>query len=138
MPRTTLRRSLLAATSVALALPLFAACTESAPTSTPGSNESTDPRALSVEATDTACTLSAPTAPSGNLTFSVTNAGTKVNEFYLMAEEGQRIVGEVENIGPGLSRDLVVQAEPGNYFTVCKPGMVGDGIRGAFVVSASS
>ena len=36
-----------------------------------------DPRALTVQATDTACSLSAAEAPSGNLTFSVTNGGAR-------------------------------------------------------------
>ena len=80
---------------------------------------------------------SATTAPSGNLTFSVTNGGSKVTEFYLLAEDGLRIIGEIENIGPGLSRDLVLRTGPGSYFTACKPGMVGDGIRGAFSVTSS-
>ncbi len=40
----------------------------------------------------------------------------------------------MENIGPGLSRNLVIEAEPGSYFTACKPGMVGDGISSAFTV----
>ena len=47
-------------------------------------------------------------APAGTLTFSVTNTGSKVTEFYLSPTDGLRIVGEVENIGPGLTRDLVV------------------------------
>jgi iron uptake system component EfeO len=38
------------------------------------------------------------------------------------------IMGEVENIGPGTSRDLTVELDPGLYEVVCKPGMVGDGI----------
>ena len=33
--------------------------------------------------------------------FEVTNKGSKVTEFYLLAADGLRIVGEVENIGPG-------------------------------------
>ena len=45
----------------------------------------------------------------------------QVTEFYLLGEDGLRIVGEVENIGPGLARDLVVRAAPGKYFTACKP-----------------
>jgi len=81
--------------------------------------------------------VSAVSAPSGSLTFSVTNAGTKVNEFYLLGADGLRILGEVENIGPGLSRDLVLTAAPGSYFTACKPGMVGAGIRAPFTVSDS-
>ena len=43
-------------------------------------------------------------APSGKLTFDVTNDGSQVTEFYLYADDGKRIVGEVENIGPGPHR----------------------------------
>jgi iron uptake system component EfeO len=69
--------------------------------------------------------------------FEVTNDGPEVTEFYLLADDGLRIIGEVENIGPGLTRTLVVQAGPGSYVTACKPGMVGDGIRGTFTVTDS-
>jgi iron uptake system component EfeO len=93
---------------------------------------------LTVDSSADACTVSAAQAPSGNLSFTVTNSGEQVTEFYLLAEDGLRIVGEVENIGPGLSRDLVVQLAPGSYLTTCKPGMVGDGIdKTAFTVSES-
>ncbi|WP_256794192.1 iron uptake system protein EfeO [Terrabacter sp. Ter38] len=93
---------------------------------------------ITVSATDTACTLSATTAKAGTLTFQVTNSGSKVNEFYLYAE-GDRIVSEVENITPGLSRELKVEiTEPGTFTTSCKPGMVGDGIRGAFTVTGTA
>ena len=98
---------------------------------TPGSG------ALSVSATDTECTVSSATTGSGNVVFTVKNDGSKVNEFYLLASDGLRIVGEVENIGPGLTRDLVLRAAPGKYFTVCKPGMVGEGIRSEFTVTDS-
>ncbi|MFF5791682.1 iron uptake system protein EfeO [Paeniglutamicibacter sp. NPDC012692] len=90
---------------------------------------------IQVTSTAEACTVSAVTAPGGTMKFSVKNEGTEVTEFYLLAEDGLRIVGEVENVGPGLSRDLVVIAPEGKYFTACKPGMVGDGIRAAFTVT---
>ena len=119
-----------------LTLPVVAACTDNVQPGT--ANESAPSgRALTVQATDDACTVSAPAAPSGNLTFSVTNGGSKVTEFYLLGADGLRIVGEVENIGPGLSRELVVVAPPGSYYTACKPGMVGDGIRSVFAVTDS-
>lgn len=57
--------------------------------------------------------MSAAEAPSGTIVFTVSSTGDQVMEFYLHGEDGLRIVGEVENIGPGLSRDLVVQAKPG-------------------------
>ena len=48
-------------------------------------------------------------------------------------------MGEVENISPGLQRKLIVQlGEPGTYQTACKPGMVGDGIRGDFKVTGDA
>ena len=93
---------------------------------------------IAVTASDDACTLATGTAAGGTLKFSVKNEGTKVNEFYLLAEDGLRIVGEVENIGPGVTRDLVVMAPEGSYFAACKPGMVGDGIRSPFTVTAAA
>ena len=93
---------------------------------------------ITVAASDTACELSRTEAPAGTVEFSVTNSGSAVNEFYVYAE-GDRIMGEVENIGPGLSRTFHVElAEPGTYETACKPGMVGDGIRGEFTVTGES
>ena len=131
-----LARPSLAVAGLALALPILAACTDNRPTAG-DDGAAANPRALTVQATDTECQLSAGTAPSGNLTFSVTNGGSKVTEFYLLADDGLRIIGEIENIGPGLSRDLVLRAGPGEYFTACKPGMVGDGIRAPFSVTSS-
>ena len=133
---TRLSRRGLAAVGTLLTIPLIAACTDNAPAGgDPGATA--NPRALAVQATDAECRLSATTAPSGNLTFSVTNGGSKVTEFYLLAGDGLRIIGEIENIGPGLSRDLVLRVGPGEYITACKPGMVGEGIRAPFAISDS-
>ena len=92
---------------------------------------------ITVNSTAGACKLTATKAPSGNVAFKVKNSGDQVTEFYLYGEDGMRIVGEIENIGPGLTRDLVVRAVPGKYVTACKPGMKGQGIRRAFTVSDS-
>ncbi|MEV7693913.1 iron uptake system protein EfeO [Microbacterium sp. NPDC089189] len=95
--------------------------------------------ALTVTSTDTTCDVSAATSTSGTLAFEVANTGSQVSEFYLLASDGLRIVGEVENIAPGASRTLTVVAQPGDYFTLCKPGMVGDGVgRAAFGVSGEA
>jgi len=131
MPRTTAT----AATAAVLLLPLLAACVPNDPAGGPATSGA--PGALTVTSTADACEVSADSAPSGTLTFSVTNDGSDVTEFYLLADDGLRIVSEIENIGPGISRDLVVQAPPGDYFTACKPGMVGDGIRSPFTVTDS-
>ena len=91
---------------------------------------------FTVSSTADACTVSSTNAQSGTLTFDVKNEGEQVTEFYLLADDGLRIVGEVENIAPGASRTLTVTAQPGDYFTVCKPGMLGDGVgRAGFTVS---
>ena len=88
--------------AVALAVPALAACTENAPSG--GGGDPTDvaeaARSMTVSSTDSACDVSATEAPAGTLTFDVTNAGTQVTEFYLLGEDGLRIVAEVENIGP--------------------------------------
>ena len=92
---------------------------------------------INVESSGGACDLTAKKAPSGNVVFKVKNTGNEVTEFYLYGSDGLRIVGEIENIGPGLTRDLVVRAQPGKYVTACKPGMKGQGIRSAFQVTDS-
>lgn len=117
---------------LAAGLVVLTACTDNNAASSSG-----DARTLNVAASDTECKVSAVEAPSGTLTFKVTNEGSKVNEFYLLAEDGLRIVAEIENVGPGLSRDLVLSAPAGKYFTACKPGMVGEGIRAGFTVTDS-
>ena len=93
---------------------------------------------IAVTSTDDACELSTATAPGGVVTFAVTNGGGQVTEFYLLAEDGVAIVGEVENVGPGLTRNLTVELGAGSYVAACKPGMTGDGIRTDFTVTGAA
>lgn len=133
-----IRRAGLLAAAGLLATVGVSGCTENSPSSSAGgANASSGSGALNVTSTDSECQVSSNTTPSGNVVFNVTNGGSKITEFYLLADDGLRIVGEVENIGPGLTRDLVVRAVPGSYFTACKPGMIGQGIRSAFTVTDS-
>ncbi len=92
---------------------------------------------IAVQSSADACELDATDAPSGSLRFAVTNTGSDVTEFYLLAEDGLRIISEVENVGPGITKNLVVQVPAGDYITACKPGMIGDGIRADFTVTDS-
>ncbi|MEV4639182.1 iron uptake system protein EfeO [Actinoplanes sp. NPDC049548] len=92
---------------------------------------------IAVKASDTACDIAKSTVDAGTSVFSITNGGNKVTEFYVYAP-GDRIMGEVENIAPGLSRELHVELPAGTYETACKPGMSGKGIRAAFTVSGSA
>ena len=92
---------------------------------------------ITVKATDTACEVGKTTLDAGTHVFTVTNSGAKVTEFYVYAA-GDRVMGEVENIAPGLSRELRVELPAGTYQTACKPGMIGTGIRAALTVSGSA
>jgi iron uptake system component EfeO len=108
----------------------LAACTSKQPsTSATG--------AIAVTATDTECTLGMTEIVAGPATFTVTNKGSKVTEFYVYAA-GDRVVGEVENIAPGVARDLTVELTAGTYQTACKPGMTGMGIRGPLKVTGEA
>ena len=90
---------------------------------------------VTIEATDDACDLSRTDLAAGITTFEITNSGSQVNEVYVYAD-GDRIVTEKENIGPGTSYELTVDLTEGDYEVACKPGMVGDGIRTGVVVAA--
>jgi iron uptake system component EfeO len=114
----------------------LAACTAKEPAKTEEGTAS--PADIKVNASDTACEVSGTEATTGPSTFVITNNGTKVQEFYVYGD-GERVMGEVENISPGLERKLVVQlSEPGTYQTACKPGMIGDGLRGDFKVTGDT
>ncbi|MFG1928023.1 iron uptake system protein EfeO [Cryptosporangium sp. NPDC048952] len=92
---------------------------------------------ISVAATDSSCKLDKTDLDAGTSTFEIKNTGSKVTEFYVYAE-GDRIMGEVENIGPGLSRKLIVELPAGSYEGTCKPGMKGTGLRTALKVTGAS
>ncbi|MBW0102159.1 iron uptake system protein EfeO [Pseudonocardia sp. KRD291] len=112
---------------------VLAGCTSTAPADNAGGGGP-----IAVNATDTACAVATTSAPAGKISFDITNGGSKVTEFYLYGE-GDRIMGEVENIGAGLSRNLIVEVpDGGTYTTACKPGMVGDGVRAPFTVTGNA
>ena len=111
-----------------------AGCT--AKESTPADGGKASATQVTVNATDTGCAPSTSEGAPGSTTFVVTNNGAKVTEFYVYGKD-DRVLAEVENISPGLHRNLVVEFnEPGTYRLACKPGMVGDGIRTDFTVKA--
>lgn len=87
---------------------------------------------IAITASDTACAVATTKLDAGSTTFAVTNKGAKITEVYIYAEQGgtfSKVVGEVENVGPGTSRDLAVRLGGGSYEVACKPGQKGDGIR---------
>ncbi|MFT4189502.1 MAG: imelysin family protein [Aeromicrobium sp.] len=104
-----------------------------------GCVKNSDGDAIEVTSSADACEVASDSVESGTVTFDVENTGDEVTEFYVLADDGLRIVSEVENIAPGASRDLTVQLQPGDYFTTCKPGMVGEGVdQKAFTVTGEA
>jgi len=116
-----------------LALPLLAACSSKDST---GSGSDT----VAITATDTACKVATTELKAGKTAFAVTNKGDKATEVYVYGEhEGayDRVVSEVENVGPGTSRTMEVTLGGGTYEIACKPGQTGDGIRQKIAVAGA-
>ena len=128
------RPQLFAVAAVCALLPAVAAC--SSDPSSPSTSASAT--AISVNATDTACELSSSAVASGSTSFSVSNKGSQVTEVYIYGKNGDAfttIVTEVENIGPGTSRDMSADLGAGTYEVACKPGQTGNGIRSTLTVT---
>ncbi|GLX99288.1 iron uptake system protein EfeO [Herbidospora sp. NBRC 101105] len=116
----------------ALALAALTACSAEDPGAAPAAGAA--PGKVTVTASDTACEVGVTELAAGTSTFAITNGGSKVTEFYVYAP-GDRVMAEVENIVPGLTRELIAELPAGTYETACKPGMVGKGIRNALTVT---
>ncbi|MFE0257476.1 cupredoxin domain-containing protein [Streptomyces sp. NPDC059010] len=134
MPSALPRPAILTLTLLAVTpLTLLTACTQKADGS--GSDGDGKSGAIAVRAADDACELSRTSAPAGAIAFEISNEGSKITEFYVYGPD-KKVVSEVEGIGPGTSRTMTVKVtRTGAYTTACKPGMVGDGIRGGFTVT---
>ncbi len=92
---------------------------------------------LVVTATDTTCEIDQKTFESGAINVEAKNDGNKVTEVYVYGDD-DRVMGEVENIGPDTSRDFTVELGAGSYEVACKPGQDGDGIRAPFKVTGKA
>ena len=90
--------------------------------------------AVAVTSTDADCQVATTDLPAGTHVFRVENKGSRVTEFYVYGTGG-KVVGEVEDISPGVSRELTVKLAAGNYEAACKPGMEGNGIRRTLTVT---
>jgi iron uptake system component EfeO len=71
--------------------------------------------------TDEGCEPHDATAPAGPIAFEIENAGTsKVTEMEIM--DGERVLGEEENITDGLDGNFSVTLEAGKYTIYCPGG----------------
>ncbi|MFN2609038.1 MAG: cupredoxin domain-containing protein [Acidimicrobiales bacterium] len=89
---------------------------------------------VAVTATDTACQVGTASLPAGRHAFSVQNNGNQVTEVYVYAD-GDKVMAERENIGPGTSARFTVSLRAGTYTVACKPGQTGTGIRQPLTVT---
>lgn len=94
-----------------LLLPSLAACGGTAGSSPSGP-------VVEVAASEYAFAPDAITVARGPITFRVHNAGTAEHEFEVFRDE--TVVDEVEGLVPGLTRDLTLTLEPGEYTFACK------------------
>jgi iron uptake system component EfeO len=116
------RTPAIAAPLCALAL-LVSGCTKGS--GSPSSGSSTG-RTLKVGITDAGCEPAALTVPAGPTTFDVTNKGTSAVTEYEV-KDGETIIGEKENLTPGLSGSFSIDLRPGDYSLECPGGTTPEG-----------
>lgn len=89
-----------------------------------GSSTSTDPKSTHVTVTLTSagdCTYDTTSVPAGPVTFDISNTGaTGMSEFEVMT--GERIIGERENVAPGLPAGTFTLTLDGGTYTLYCPG----------------
>jgi iron uptake system component EfeO len=113
MNRIPARTSLIAAASLGLASLLVAGC---------GAGDAPKgAKTLSFKLTDAGCDPHTASVHAGPVTFHVTNAGsTAVTELEVL--DGEKILGEVENISDGLSGHFSLTLDKGTYTLKCTGG----------------
>jgi iron uptake system component EfeO len=127
-----MRRFSILAAGAALAITV-SACGSSSKTG--GSATDTNAHRVEFTLTDAGCDPAHLELASGPTTFHITNDGADaVTEMEL--QQNNRIVGESENLTPGLSGSFSVTLQPGKYETLCPNGK--GAAKGDVVVSGSS
>jgi iron uptake system component EfeO len=113
MTRLALRPTLTVAAAGLLAV-FVAACGS-------GEDVPAGAKTLSFELTDAGCRPHDAKAPGGPIEFEIENAGTtKVTEFEVL--DGEKIVGEKEDLSEGLSGSFSLTLEKGRYTLYCPGG----------------
>jgi iron uptake system component EfeO len=115
---TTGRTAVLAPLALTLALALGACGSDKGGSAGAGGGSA---RTVEVALTDAGCDPAKLDLPAGAVTFKVTNRGTdKVSEFEIT--DGDRILGEVENVTAGLKRNFSLNLTSGSYGMKCPGG----------------
>ncbi len=86
---------------------------------------------LAVALTNDGCDPATLTAPAGNVTFAVTNKGSKTLELYILS--GTKVVAEAENIAPNFTKSTTAKdMKAGDYTLGCGSK---DGPKGALKIT---
>jgi high-affinity iron transporter len=134
IPRGRSGRAVAATTVACLAVSLVAGCSPAASASSVPA--SLAPGTIQVTAREYQFTPAMLSATTGSVTFRITNAGADTHEFEIF--QGDKVVDEVENIVPGISRDLTVTLAAGEYTFLCAlNGHDTIGMKGTITVSGS-
>ena len=121
-----------AVTGALVIVAIVAGCASSS--GSPAAGASSVPGAIKVAASEYKFNPSTLTAPSGSVTFEVTNAGTTEHEFEIF--KGETVIDEIEGLVPGLTRNLTVNLQPGDYTYLCKlAGHDALGMKGTLAVT---
>ena len=122
------RRTLLSVLCVFAALALLAACGDGDNDEGVAANPGTQ---LAVALTNNGCDPATLTARAGNVTFAVTNKGSKTLELYVLS--GTKVVAEAENIAPNFNKSVTAKdLKPGDYTLGCGSK---DGPKGALKIT---
>lgn len=93
-------------------IPLLAACgkdSDEGVAANPGTQ-------LAVTLTNSGCEPASLTAPAGNVTFAVTNKGSKTLELYVLS--GTKVVAEAEDIAPNFNKSVTAKDLKAGDFTL--------------------
>jgi iron uptake system component EfeO len=89
---------------------------------------------INVTISDAGCAPASITAKPGKTTFVVKNAGSsKVDEFYVL--DGTKILGEVEHVIQGVTKNLTLTLKEGTFKTRCPNGETAE--YGELIVTAA-
>jgi iron uptake system component EfeO len=117
-------------------LAVLAACGGSGTTPSSGPAASLPAGTLIVEAKEYSFTPPTLSAPTGDVTFSVTNAGNENHEFEVMT--GDQSLAKIASFSRGTTQAVTVSLEPGTYTFVCRlNGHDQIGMKGTLTVTGS-